>query len=243
MRKIYLPALLLVLLVGSPASAEKYHFNGGGGFHLGMHSPDLDFLDKQLQRYTPGFKKVEGPLIYFGGFGFGEVADNIRIGGYGFGGGTSISGTVVKPGDNSRHRQDVTIGLGGGGFLVEYVPFHFARRCEVDLDLGIGFGSVEIAIDQFGSSVIWDDLMGSLHPDSAATRQTFSISMAQSFFMLEPAVAMKFYINSFMAVEGRAGYLLALGIDDWQFRDVKILDMPDVDLSAPVYGIRITFGG
>lgn len=231
---------LLFVLGFSPVLAEQYHFSGGGGFGIGVHNPDLGFLDKELKISTPGFKKVGGPLLYFGGFGYGEVKDGFRIGGYGFGGGTTVSGIIPN---SDRIRQDVAITVGAGGFLVEYIPFTFAKRMEVDLDFGIGFGGIDIAIDQFGANVTWDDMMGSLHPDSSVTRQTFSINMSHGFFMIEPGIALKFYINSFMAIEGRASYLLMVGIGGWQFRDVKILDMPDVDLSAPVIGVRVTFGG
>lgn len=240
MKRLNFILIVLLAMFVNTDRASAYHFSGGGGFSIGIHNPDLGFLDKEFQRFTPGYKKVEGPLFYYGGFGYGEVKDGFRIGGYGFGGGTTISGTIPN---SDRIRQDVSINIAAGGFLVEYVPLSIAKRLEVDFDLGLGFGGVGIMIDQFGSNVTWNDMMGSLDPDSASSRQTFSIDMMQGFFMIEPAVAMKYYINSFMAVEGRAGYMLMIGMGDWQFRDVKILDMPDVDLSAPTFGLRVTFGG
>ncbi len=239
MKKHILIPIFLLLVLASSVRAERYHFSGGG-FSFGIHNVDLGFLDNEFQRFTPGFKKIEGHLMLFGGFGYGEVDDGIRIGGYGFGGGTTISGIIPN---SNQIRQDVSIEVSAGGFLVEYVPLHMFRRFEVDLDLGLGLGGADITIDQFGPNVTWEDMMGSLDPDSADSRQTFSMTMTQGFFMVEPALILKYYINSFMAIEGRAGYLLIVGMGDWQFRDVKILDMPDVDLSAPVLGLRVTFGG
>jgi hypothetical protein len=238
---VFLVLLSLTLCV-APARADKYHFSGGGGFSIEFGNPKLDFLDDQIQRFTPGFKKIDGPLTFWGGFGYGEVDDNFRLGGYGFGGLFTASGTI--PGATGPSiRQDVNISLAGGGVLGEYVLWHPIDRIELDADLGIGFGGTDITIDQFGPNVTWDDMMGSLAPGSSATRQTFSLSFSRAFFMLEPGVAMKFYVNGFLAVEGRASYLWVVGMGDWMFRDVKVLNMPDADMSAPVFGLRFVFGG
>lgn len=205
-------------------------------------SPNLDFVDAQVRRFTPGYKSADNPLTLFGGFGYGQVADHFKVGGYGFGGDNSVTGSFLDA--NKNHiRQDVAVRFGGGAFYTEYEAVHFARRFEGAVGLGIGFGGVTIQVDQFGANPTWDDLWGSLNPDSLKTRRTFSIQMSRGYFMLHPGAGVKFFITDFMALEFRAGYLLLVGLGDWMVSDVKILDAPEKDLSAPTLGLRLAFGG
>jgi len=243
LKKLLLIGLALALL--APAvQAERFSFAGGGGPLIGFATPDWGFVNDQTARFTPGFKKMDGALVMFGGFGYGEVAPNFKLGGYGFGGAKQVSGTFTAPSQPGvRIRQDVTVNIGGGGLYTEYEAFHFADRFEVATGIGIGFGATDLRIDQIGPNVRWDDLWGSLNPDSLASRNTFAIEMSRGFFMLHPEVGLKFFITDFMALDARAGYLLLVNMSDWQYLDAKVLDAPDNDMSAPTFGLRLVFGG
>ena len=240
-------AALLALMLGTVTSspAQNFHFQGGGGMILDFYSPDLGFINDQLHRFTPGYRDVEGPLTLWGGLGYGEVSRNVRFGGFGFGGGMKESGTFPNPGNPAapRIRQDVHVDLGGGGIYSEYVLVHPIRRLEGDLNLGIGFGGMSISVFQSDGNLTWDGLWGSLNPDSIHTRTNFDFSMDCGFFMLQPGVSVKYYITHFMALEGHAGYLWIVGMGDWTMNETQILDFPDVDLSAPSFGLRLVFGG
>lgn len=207
-------------------------------------SPDLGFLDDQIKANTPGFKAISGAVPLFGGFGYGEVSRNIKFGGFGFGGALIVSGTFPHPTQAGvRIRQDVTYSMGGGGLYTEYEAIHLAERFEGAAGLGIGFGGTDIRIDQFGSTVRWDDLFKGLNPNEISNRETFAVEVSRAFFMLNPEFGVKFFITDFMALEGRVGYMLLINVGDWQYQDVKALDAPDADLSAPTFGFRLIFGG
>ncbi len=242
-------ALLIALLaIGgilvTPAHAEHSSYSGAGGLSFEFYNPDLKFIDDQLQRFTPGYRKVSGPIMTFGGFGYGAVGGKWKFGGYGFGGGHLVSATFPVPSQpTQRVRQDVTVSIGGGGIYTEYEGIHPMTRCEVSPSLGIGFGGLDIRVDQFANNVRWDDLWGSLNPDSTGSRKTFALEMSRGFFMLQPGIGVKYFLTDFMAIEARVSYLLMINLGDWEYGDVKLLDVPSNSMSAPVFGLRLAFGG
>lgn len=235
---------LLFVALAPAAQAERFSFSGGGGPLLNFTTPDLAFVNDQTARFTPGYDKLENFIPLYGGFGYGEVARNFKLGGFGFGGALISSGTFPHPSQAGvRIRQDVAVSLGGGGLYTEYEAVHWADRFEGALGLGIGFGGVDVRIDQINAIARWDDLWGSLNPDSLADRNTFAIEMSRGFFMLHPEIGVKYFITSFMALEIRGGYMLMVNLGEWQYQDLKVLDGPDNDMSAPTFGLRLVFGG
>ena len=242
MKRLSISVLAAVLLISSgTAGTSEFSFSGAGGPMLAFTTMDMGFINDRLALVTHGYKEMDGPVVLWGGFGYGEVADRFKFGGFGFGGANEETGTFLHQG--TRVRQDVSLSLGGGGLYTEYEAVHVARRLEGSLCMGIGFGGASLRIDQFGSNVQWNDLWNSLNPDSIASRNTFAIAMSRAFFMLVPEVGVKFFITRFMALEGRVGYMLTLNLSDWEYKDMKVLDAPDTDFSAPTFGLRLIFGG
>lgn len=111
--------IILLLCIGifvTNSHARKYEFNGAGGFSIGIYDPELDFLDNKIQAVTRDFDKIEGPIYMWGQFGYAQVSDHWRIGGFGFGGERIIFGTYPDPNNlDVLLPQDVMIGAGGGG--------------------------------------------------------------------------------------------------------------------------------
>lgn len=231
--------VILTFISTQPAIART--FSGGGGPIFDVFMPNLRFVNDRLKQFTPGYKAFDGPVYNWGGYGFGRVGHNWKIGGYGFGGTSTTSGTF--PDGGNRIRQDVSVNISGGGFYTEYRLLNFADDFEVATDLGIGWGGVEVRIDQINQNIRWDDLWHSLNPAAGNDRKTFSINMSRGFFMLQPGVGVKYYINSFMALETRVSYLWAIYTSDWMYQDERILDVPNTDISAPSIGLRLIFGG
>lgn len=241
--KTYLTIVLLtisIFILADNASARS--FQGAGGFYLSFYSPDLKFLDDEVQSVTPGFKPIEGYVTTWGGLGYGMVKDRVRLGGYGFGGTKLFSGTAINPSDpTQRFAQDVIFNYGGGGLYFEYVAFDKIKNFETALSMGIGFIGYDIRLSQYDSNVTWDDLMNSLTPGN--DRTSFMIDMTNGGFMLHPGIGLKYYITNFFALEATANYLFVVMPDDWWFNDQKVRGMPKIDLSAPSFGLRFMFGG
>jgi|GEM_PF-2926702 len=202
-----------------------------------MYAPDLDFLHQKIQEVTHGFDEVESPIFMGGGFGYGQVSDHWRIGGFGFGGEKTISGTYPHPDDlNIRLPQDVTIGVGGGGFYTEFILGHLLKHFEGALSLGLGGAGVHIKIAQYRSSVTWDGLFDGFKPGELTPNIVLEIS--NGGFMLYPGIGLKYHVNSFFAIEGNASYMMIFMSDEWKFEGVTVRDTPDLDFNAPVFNLR-----
>ena len=166
----------------------------------------------------------------------------MRIGGFGFGGEKSISGTYPDPSDsNIRLPQDVSISAGGGGFYTEFILGHLLKRFEGALSLGIGGAGVSIKIAQYGNNVTWDGLFDGLTPGNLTPDKVIQIS--NGGFMIHPGFGLKYHVNSFFAIEGNASYMAIFMADDWKFEGVTVRDTPDIDFNAPSFSLRFLFGG
>lgn len=237
-----LALMLCISMLSQNLFARNYEFSGAGGFTVGFYNPDLDFLHNKIQSVTPGFDKIEGPIITWGGGGYGLVSEHWRIGGYGFGGEKSISGTFTDPNNEGAYLpQDVVISFGGGGFYSEYILGHIFNRLEGAISLGIGGAGVKIKIAQYSNNVTWDGLFEGFDPNVAAENKVIQIS--NGGILLNPGVGVKFHVNSFFAIEGMASYVMILFPGDWRFEGVTVRDTPDFEFDAPVFGMRFLFGG
>jgi len=237
--------VLIITLIAASVQARSFEFNGGGGFMINFYNPDIGFLHDKIQSVTPGFDKIEGPLLLWGGLGYGQVSDHWRIGGFGFGGAKEISGTFPYRPDGADtdilRPQDVELAIGGGGFYVEYIAGHLFERLEGALSLGIGGAGVEIKLAQYNNSITWDDLFDGLEPETLPGN--FSTKISNGGFLLHPGLGVKYYITDFFAIEARASYVVLLFMGDWEFEEVKIRNTPDIDFNAPSFAIRFIFGG
>lgn len=177
--------IILILSATLPASAEDREFDGYGGFHISFYSPDLQFLNDKLQVVTPGFDEVNNTMMLWGGGGCGQVAPHWRIGGYGFGGGTSVSGSFSV--DGQTYPQDVEVGMGGGGFYCEYIVGHAFTSFEGAVGLGFGGMGVSMDVTQYRGDVTWDDMMEGLQPGNEPS--CFKISASNGGLFLNPSLA------------------------------------------------------
>lgn len=122
---IYLAIILGILAFPRDGAAQRFggQFGGAGGIWALYVAPDVE------DEFS--FDRDLGGLILIGGRGFLQVG-RIRLGGGGFGG--SFTDEGLNPAGN-----DVTGGLGGGGFTAEYLLVQ--RDYEVAVGGLIGGGS------------------------------------------------------------------------------------------------------
>lgn len=230
---------LLFFFISGLQDVHAVKFDAGGGFSAALYVPDLSFINDKLQEVTPGFEDVDKSLFTWGGLGYVRVSERIRIGGYGFGGYNTISGAYIN-GDHSVS-QDVYFEMGGGGFYTEYITPSFHDKFEGVVSLGIGGIGFSMRINQVESTTTWDNVMDQLTPGNE--RENILIEMGTGGFLLHPGIGLKYYITPYFAIEGNASYILFLLEGDWEFCGSKVRNMPDHNLSAPLFGLRLIFGG
>lgn len=230
--------LAFVLMTATPAHSIQFH--GAGGFSISFYNPNVDFLKERLAEVSPGFNLSDNPVLSWGGFGYATISDNIRIGGFGFGGVKTSTSSFYSASADRRVPQDVVFEFGGGGFLFEYILPQPHRRVEGTLGFGIGGSSYSIRISQYGPNTSWDEMTEGLADSNS--RDTFQMSFVNGGLMLNPGIGIKYYVLRWFAIEANASYVYNI-LGDWKFNSTAVRDMPDADFSAPMYGVRFIFGG
>jgi len=210
--------LLIVVLLSIPTSAQYQNtkllskFGMAGGFEVFYVNPNLNALNTQLQLSgLPEFSKNGFAAYGGGGYAYVMFIRNLRIGGVGFGGTTSVSTDV---GGNFKGAD---YSIGGGGITVEYT---LPQVEFIQLSLGaiIGFGKAKLNLTSrsgsFGWSGIWNDFNSSSNNKS--------IYLSSNFFIFTPTVNAEILLGRFTALRIGAGYQLTAG-NNWQVLDGQSL--------------------
>lgn len=190
---------------------------GQGGLLVGLLSLDLIPLNRALT--MAGYPAVEGPIVVVGGGGGGGVVGEAVFGGLGFGGTTSVL--------QGEKRTDLDFGF--GGFLIE-----LSRQAGGSAILG--FGTV------LGGGDLTVKVRGRVPVDfTDALAQPPLSQFGLGFFGCLPYLRLQIQILPWLAIEGWGGYFVAFP-SQWEEGEREIAG-PKLDLRAPLFGLRISFGG
>jgi|GEM_PF-440330 hypothetical protein len=224
-----LVALVLVLLVTASFGAAKEKSrkrgeSGGWGF-FGPYAGLFDFngLNTHLQAAPFNFtEKFSNGQLMYGGGGM-AIADNLCIGGYGFGGQQSIRS------DSLRLAAD----YGGGMFELGWLPLA-VERVKFGPALGLGGAGFTLrARDAKGFKPDFDSLL--IHGDR-------SWEISNSSFTLAPALNLLIPL-SFAGVYLKFGYLLPLFDRNWEASSVELVGTPKLRSSGVFASLQVMLGG
>ncbi len=190
---------------------------GYGGFLVGILSLDFSPLNEAL--IAAGYPTMEGPVVVFGGGGAGGLLGGAVFGGLGFGG----SSTALM----ADRRTDLELGFGG-------VVIELARQATPGAV--IGFGAV------LGGGGLDLTVRARQPVDFADALETPAVSQfSLGFFGGLAYLRLQIQVLAWLGVEGWGGYFLAFP-GQWEEGGREIAG-PKLDLRAPFFGLRISFGG
>ncbi|NPV11367.1 MAG: hypothetical protein HPY57_06195 [Ignavibacteria bacterium] len=199
----------------------------GGGVNFGILSPSLQNLNNELKKFDlPEFDK---PIFGFGGGG-NLVIGGIRIGGYGIGGSAEKNSHRTLYNNTYNTKTKIDYGLGFG--TIGYEIYH-QKKFSVNIDLGIGGGSLDLYISDRNSDYnSWDEtLQLSLAENNITKKLTYS------FFSLQPSLNFEYIYGNFLKFFVSGDYNLILN-DEWSKDDeLKLVNVPKMNFNG--FSIRL----
>lgn len=200
----------------------------GGGIHFGIMNPSLKDLNNELKKFDlPEFDK---PIFGFGGGG-NLVIGGIRIGGYGIGG--SIEKNSFRTLYNSTYSTRTKLDYGVGFGTIGYEFFH-QKNFSVNVDLGIGGGSLDLYIsDRTSDFNSWDENL-----QISLGETNVSKKLSYSFFSIQPSINLEYIYGNFLKLFISGDYNFIVN-DDWKKDDdIKLVNVPKMNFN----GLSIRMG-
>ncbi len=200
--------LLLVLTAGTNAqmrSAANWigKFGIAGGFTPVYLLPDLGAINNNAFGFNVD-ELSENGFIGFGGAGYGYimVVKNLRVGGIGFGGTTSVDAV------NNNVKQEIVYSNGVGGLTLEYT-LPFVKGLAISVGSIIGRGNIEIEVYNNAGSVSFEDLSNS--ESTVDVNHVFR----NKYWIFSPTLNVDIPLNRFIAIRVGAGYNISFG-GEWE---------------------------
>ncbi|MBZ0180947.1 MAG: hypothetical protein K8F60_00685 [Melioribacteraceae bacterium] len=228
-----LKKITLIILLTLSISAQDYEkvgliskFGAAVGFTPVWTIPNASTMNNYLQAF--GTEKINSSgFIGFGGSGYIYilVVKNLRVGGIGFGGTTTLSSA------NSSNRS-AEYYSGMGGLTVEYT-LPFTKDVAISVGGIIGGGSTSINLYQNNGSQKWDNIWNDFNSPSFNQRR----EIKNTFFTVSPTINIDYPINRFIAVRLGAGYTIPFSTS-WESDNGNVVNNLPNDLSSNSFFIQ-----
>lgn len=228
-----LKKLTLILLFTFVIRAQDYEkvgliskFGAAVGFTPVWTVPNVSTMNTYLNAFGVDQINTSGFIGYGGsGYIYVLVVPNLRIGGIGFGGTTTLSSQ-----NNNGRAAEYYAGM--GGVTVEYT-LPFIKDFAVSVGGIIGGGSTSINLYQNSGSQNWDNIWSDFNSPSNNQRR----ELKNSFFTITPTVNVDYPINRFVAIRFGAGYTIPFSKTWESDNGNKINNLPS-DLSSNSFFIQ-----
>ena len=204
-------------------------FGLAGGLTATWMFPNYDDINKQLPALGIN-DKFEGGLLVWGGSGYVYlmVVDNVRIGGMGYGGSSSVANYV------DGYNREIIYGLGGGAFTIEYT-FPFIKRIAVSVGGMIGGGKLTIEQYQNNSNFSWQNTWDEFN-NTEGTRD-ISRRIMNDYFTLTPTLNVDVPLTRFLAIHVGAGYQFTMS-ESWTVDNDQLLSGVPGSLNGDAFFIQ-----
>lgn len=204
-------------------------FGVAGGLTATWMYPNYNDINKQLPALGIT-DKFEGALFVWGGGGYVYlmVIDNVRIGGMGYGGSTSVENYV------DGYNREIKYGLGGGAFTIEYT-LPFIKRIAVSIGGMIGGGKLTIEQYQNNSDFSWQNTWDEFNN----TEGTGNISqrIKNNYFTLTPTLNVDVPLTRFLAIRVGTGYQFTMN-ESWTIDNEQTLNDVPGSLNGDAFFIQ-----
>ena len=214
-----------MLLSASLFAQPKLSFHLGGGFY----SPTLGMLDPDSNNVIPSLSAFSKNMLIDWGIKY-QFYPNARIG---------------YARSNSYHSGKV----GDSGFLriisyrmLTFETFYYPRkRMELNFMLAPMYNKGTVKLTAESSSGDWDTLLGSY--GNSSVKLSTDGEMTKRWFGLASMIGFRYYIFSWLAVDGKAGFIQnSYSEKKWKLEKEKI-DGPTMNIKKlPVFNIHLVLG-
>ena len=204
-------------------------FGLAGGLTASWMFPNYEDINNQLPAFGIN-EKFEGALFVLGGSGYVYlmIVDNVRVGGMGYGGSSSISTYV------DGYNREVRYGLGGGAFTIEYT-FPFIKRIAVSLGGMIGGGKLTIDQYQNNGDFSWQETWNEFNETEGTNN--ISRNMKSNYFTLTPTLNIDVPLTRFLALHVGTGYQFTMN-ECWTIENDKTLNNVPSSLNGDMFFIQ-----
>lgn len=218
MKKLFAVALATLLLNTFIFSQDSQYFDapfgGGVGYAPGWYFPNMDQVNLQMKSFgLPAFSNSGFYTSGISGFLYLGFIPQLRVGGMGFSGSTSMSGMV-----NGENREAI-YSLGGGGVTFEYT-LPFVRNFGISVGGTIGRGNIKIQLYKnsgtFDWSNVWNDISNS--PTS-----NYSRTLNDKYWIITPTLNLDIPFQRFVNFRIGVGYQFTFG-DNWTVENDQTLN-------------------
>ena len=224
---------------------EKGHpgFFAAGGMFVQLYQPDFSVVNQEIKKM--GIPELRETVPAIGGYGYGSYL-KWRIGGFGFGGTSARSGTVsdvTVGGDTVSLTREAAVTMGGGGLFVGY-RITLPKSFEVEPSAWIGLGRMAIYLRQFRNNADWSHIWsGYQHYASTNGADHMETTMSATFSYVQPTVAVRYYIQRWLAVAVSGQYIVPLAQPkSWRIGGNNVANGKSVDITSPGVSLIISFG-
>jgi len=210
-------------------SQERRYFDtpmgGGGGYTPGWYIHNLDPVNQKLSLAgLPSFSKSGFYSSGGAGFIYLMFVPNLRVGGMGFGGSSSVAAS----------QKEAVYSFGGGGLTIEYT-LPFIKNIGVSLGALIGGGYQEIEIFKNSGTFTWDNLWNEFQVN--AETSDYSRVLENNYWILSPILNIDIPFYRFFIFRIGAGYNFSIG-NDWTVENDKQISQVPSDLKGNGFFIQ-----
>lgn len=241
MKKLLSLFLLIVLAIPTIAQEGEEvgwvgRFGAAGGVAPIMVFPNIDPINAQVGKIGIDKLSSSGTFAIGGaGYIYIMIVDNLRVGGIGFSGSKSSSGSV------GNLNKEVKYNYGLGGLTVEY-SLPFIKSIAVSVGAILGAGSSSIEIYQNSGNFTWDNVWEKVNNGNVMTNQV-SDKITNSFFTIAPTLNIDVPISRFVAFRVGGGFITTIG-SSWKVNNDQTINNVPGDLNSNSFFIQtgIYFG-
>jgi hypothetical protein len=237
MKKVFAVIFATLLLNTFVFSQDSQYFDapfgGGVGYTPGWYFPSMYQVNLQMKTFgLPEFSNSGFYTSGISGFLYLGFIPQLRIGGMGFGGSTSMSAIV-----NGENREAV-YSLGGGALTVEYT-LPFVRDFGISVGAMIGRGNLKIELYKNNGSEnwnnVWDQISG--NPNTLYNRLNYSRTINDNYWTIKPTINFDIPFQRFVTFRIGAGYQFTFG-DNWTIDNDQTLNNVPSGLNGKSFFIQ-----
>ena len=231
--KKFFAVILATLLISSFAFAQNSQyfdapFGGGVGYTPGWYIPNMDQVNLQMKTF--GLLAFSNSGFYtsgIAGFLYLGFIPQLRIGGMGFGGSTSVSGVV-----NGENREAI-YSLGGGGITIEYT-LPFVRDFGISVGGVIGRGNIKIELYKNSGAFDWPSTWNEI---SNTPTSNYSRTLNDKYWIITPTLNIDIPFRRFVNFRIGVGYQFTFG-DNWTVENDQPLNNVPAGLNGKSFFIQ-----
>ena len=207
MKKLLIFVLILISLRTSFAQEGEDvgwvgRFGAAGGFSPTYVLPNIDPVNSLIKNLGINQSLNSGMFTYGGGgFVYVMFVNNLRIGGLGLSGLSSVSGSA------SGFNEEVIYNYGLGGVTIEYT-LPFINKIAVSVGTSVGVGSASVEIYKNRDDYYWDGIYNN-------SDQNVSRKYTNNFFTLAPTLNVDIPLSRFIAFRIGGGYIFSFN-NEWK---------------------------